>query len=145
MIQYEDSIIILRRVEDVFEYMQDIGREHEWQPNLREAEQIPEGEPGVGTKRRYVNQFMGKRIENAYVYTVYEPNSRVAYRSTGESDTQAAGEVTWEAMEDRTKVTIAVEAQPGGRLKFIPTSVLVAVARKELSQALARVKERLEA
>ena len=26
--------------------MQDIDREREWQPNLREAEQSPEGEPG---------------------------------------------------------------------------------------------------
>lgn len=145
MIRYEESIIIRRPVEDVFEYMQDIGREHEWQPNLREAEQMPEGEPGVGTKRRYVNRFMGKRIQNVYVYTVYEPNHRVAYRSTGESDTQAAGEVTWQVMENRAKVTIRVEAQPGGPLKLIPTSVLAAVARKELAQALARVKGRLEA
>jgi uncharacterized protein YndB with AHSA1/START domain len=81
VLRYESSIIIDCPVDKVFEYMQDIDREREWQPNLREAEQTPEGEPGIGTRRRYVSEFMGKRFENVYVNTVYEPNRRVAYKS----------------------------------------------------------------
>ena len=50
MLKYEYSITIKVPVEDVFAYMQDIEREREWQPNLREASQLTEGEPGVAAR-----------------------------------------------------------------------------------------------
>ncbi|MGD2151921.1 MAG: SRPBCC family protein [Gemmatimonadales bacterium] len=145
MLEYDSSIIIERPVEVVFAYMQDIDREREWQPNLREAEQSPAGEQGVGTRRRYVSEFMGKRFENVYVNTIYEPNRRVAYRSAPESDTQAEGEVTWEAVESGTRVTMSVAVQVGGMLRFVPRSLIASLGEKELADALARAKARLEA
>ena len=145
MLKYEESIVIQRPVGDVFDYMQDIHREHEWQPNLREAEQIPEGEPGVGTVRRYVSEFMGKRFENVYVNTVYEPDRKVAYKTAPDSDTQAVGEIIWEAAEGGTKVTMRVEADLGGLLRFVPNSLILSLARKELLDTLVRLKAVLEA
>jgi hypothetical protein len=125
--------------------MQDIHREHEWQPNLREAEQSPEGEPGVGTVRRYVSEFMGRRFENVYVNTVYEPNQKVAYKTAPDSDTQAIGEIIWEAVEGGTNVTMRVEADLGGLLRFVPNSLILSLARKELLETLGRLKAVLEA
>ncbi len=145
MLEYESSITIARPPVEVFEYMQDIEREREWQPNLREAEQTPAGEPGVGTRRRYVSEFMGKRFENVYVNTVYEPNRRVAYESDPKSDTQAEGEITWEAVESGTRVTMRFKAEVSGLLRFVPQALVASVAQKELGDALARVKQRLEA
>ncbi|NIN72564.1 MAG: hypothetical protein GTO46_11725 [Gemmatimonadetes bacterium] len=144
MLRYDASITIDRPVEEVFEYMQDIDREHEWQPNLREAEQSPKGEPSVGTRRRYVSEFMGKRFENVYVNTVYEPNRRVTYKSASESDAQAEGEITWEALDNGTRVTMRVALQVGGLLRFVPKSLIVSLGTKELQDALARAKARLE-
>jgi uncharacterized membrane protein len=144
MLRYESSIEIDRPLEEVFEYMQDIDREREWQPNLREAEQSPEGEPGVGTRRRYVSEFMGKRFENVYVNTIYEPNRRVAYESARESDTQAEGEITWEAVDGGTRVTMRVSVAVGGLLRFVPKSLVVSLGTKELEDSLARAKARLE-
>lgn len=144
MLTYECSIVIRRTAEDVFAYMQDIDRERDWQPNLREARQVTPGEPAVGTERRYVSEFMGKRFKNAYVNTVYEPNRRVAYRSTPESDTQAAGEVTWEPVQHGTRVTMRVEAEVGGMLRFVPKSIIQSVGKRELMEALERVKTRME-
>jgi uncharacterized membrane protein len=144
MLRYESSIIIDRPVDEVFEYMQDIDREHEWQPNLREAEQSPEGAPDVGTRRRYVSEFMGKRFENIYVNTIFEPNRRVAYKSAPGSDTQAQGEITWEPVENGARVTMRVAIEPGGLLRFVPKSLIVSLGEKELADALARAKARLE-
>ncbi len=144
MLEYESSTTISRPPAEVFEYMQDIEREREWQPNLREAEQTPDGEPGVGTRRRYVSEFMGKRFENVYVNTVYEPNRRVVYKSAPESDTQAEGEITWEAVESGTRVTMRLKAEVGGLLRLVPKSLVASVAKKELGDALARVKAQLE-
>lgn len=144
MLEYEYTTVINRPLEEVFEYMQDITREREWQPNLREAEQVPEGEPGVGTRRRYVSEFMGRRFENVYVNTVYEPYHKVAYTTAPESDTQATGEVVWEKVEGGTRVTMRVEADVGGVLRFVPKGVIASVGKKELADSLARVKVLLE-
>jgi carbon monoxide dehydrogenase subunit G len=144
LLRYEESIAIQRPVADVFEYMQDINREHEWQPNLREAVQEPEGEPGVGTVRRYVSEFMGKRFENVYINTIYEPNQRVAYKTAPDSDTQAVGEIVWESEGAVTKVTMRVEADVGGLLRLVPNNLVLSLARKELLDTLARLKARLE-
>jgi uncharacterized membrane protein len=144
MLRYDASITIDRPVEEVFEYMQDIDREREWQPNLQEAEQSPEGEPSVGTRRRYVSEFIGKRFENVYVNTIYESNRRVAYESAPESDTQAEGEIIWEAVDNGTRVTMRVAVQVGGLLRFVPKALIVSLGTKELEGSLARVKMRLE-
>lgn len=145
MLKYEESIVIQCPVEEVFRYMQDIHREQEWQPNLREAEQTPDGEPRVGTVRRYVSEFMGRRFENVYVNTVYEPNHKVAYKTAPESDAQAVGEVIWENVEGGTRVTMRVEADVGGLLRFVPNHLIASVAKKELLDTLTRVKSLLEA
>ncbi len=144
MLEYQESIIIKRPVEVVFDYMQDISREHEWQPNLREAEQAPAGEAGVGTRRRYVSEFMGRRFENVYVNTEYEANRKVAYQSAAESDTKAKGEITWEPVDDGTRVTMRFTAEVGGMLRLVPKSLITQVGKKELGEALARVKALLE-
>ena len=145
MLKYEYTTVINRPLAEVFDYMQDIAREHEWQPNLREAEQTPEGEPGVGTRRRYVSEFMGRRFENVYVNTVYEPYHRVAYTTAPESDTQATGEVVWESVDGGTRVTMRVEADVGGVMRWVPKGVIASVGKKELADSLARVKALLEA
>ena len=145
MISYEYGSLIQRPVEAVFAFMQDIEREREWQPNLREASQTPAGVPGVGTRRRYVSEFMRMRFENVYVNTVYEPNRRVAYESTPESDTQASGEITWEPVDGGTRVAMRVQAKVGGALRFVPKALILKVGRKELADALGRAKKLLEA
>jgi uncharacterized membrane protein len=145
MISYECEILIRRPVAAVFAFMQDIERELEWQPNLRAASQTPAGAPGVGTRRRYVSQFLGKRFENVYVNTIYEPNRRVAYESAPESDTEASGEVTWEPADGGTRVAMRVQAKVGGALRFVPKTLILKVGRKELADALGRAKRLLEA
>ena len=85
MTRQAKSIVIRRPVEEVFAYMDDVQREPEWQPQLNEAEQIPAGPTAVGTRRRYVSEFMGKRLENTYVVEVYEPNERLVVTTTKDS------------------------------------------------------------
>ncbi len=139
------SIIVRRPVAEVFEYMNDVSRESEWQPQLKEAEQIPPGPVTVGTKRRYVSEFMGKRLENVYVITTYEENSRVVCETTKDAVMSATSDIHWEAVEDGTKVTMALEGKPSGALRFLPSSILEATFEKEVSGALSRLKQRLEA
>ena len=141
---HEASVVIDRPVKDVFEYMDDISREHEWQPQLVEAEQAPPGPAAVGTQRRYVSDFMGRRVENTYVIRTYEPNRRIVLETTEDSSLKATTEIRWRAASGGTEVTMSFDGTPTGALRFLPRRMLEATFDKEVKSALARLKERLE-
>jgi hypothetical protein len=141
---YQQSIFIRRVISEVYAYMGDISREHEWQPQLLEAEQTPPGATIVGSRRRYVTSFMGKRIENTYVVEAIEENRRLVCQTTRESAVSAATLLTWEEEGDGTRVTMAVEGTAGGLLRFVPDRVLASAFESEVNGALDRLKERLE-
>jgi carbon monoxide dehydrogenase subunit G len=143
-VKYQHQVVIASPVSRVFAYMDDVSREREWQPGIVEAYQEPPGPTAVGTKKRYVSEFMGRRIENTYVTTVYEPDVRVSYETTPDSVLKAKVQLQFETVGSGTKVTMAVNGKATGPLRFIPKGVLEAVFRKELGQSLQMLKERLE-
>lgn len=99
-LELQDNVLIQRPIEAVFEYMDDIEREHEWQPWLEKWEQTPDpAQNGVGSVRRYWNHFMGRRFVNAYEITEYQHPQRVMYVSTPDAAVQASGGTLWEAVD----------------------------------------------
>lgn len=144
MASHEQSIVIRRPVDEVFAYMDDIDREHEWQPHLLEAEQTPPGPTTVGTRRRYVSEFLGKRLENTYVVQSYEPMRHIRLESTPESVLRARTEIRWEAEGSGTRVTMSLEGEPKGALRFLPRAMLEATFEKEVRTTLALLREVLE-
>ena len=141
---HAQSIIIERPLGQVFAYMDDVDLEREWQPHLLEAKQSPPGTTSVGTRRSYVSEFLGKRIRNTYVVTVYEPEQRVVLESTPDSSVRAKTDIRWEPTEDGTRVTMAMEGKPTGALRLVPRTLLEATFEKEVRATLARLKDRLE-
>ncbi len=140
----ELSIVIERPLDDVFAYMDDVEREREWQPNLRKATREPDGPTKVGTRKRYVSEFMSRSVENTYVTTVFEPGRRVVYETTPDSAIKATSEFRWEAVPEGTRVTMSLEATPTGFLRLVPRAVLEGLYREELTTTLDRLKECLE-
>ncbi len=141
---HTESITIERSPREVFVYMDDVSREREWQPHLREAEQTPDGPTVVGTRRRYESEFLGKRLRNTYVVQVFEPEKRVVLESTPDSAMHARTEIRWEPSGDGTRVTMSIDGKPSGVLRFVPRAVLENAFQKEIRDALARLKQRLE-
>lgn len=137
-------MVIGRPVEDVFDYMNDVAREPEWQPQLTEAEQTPSGPVAVGSERRYVSSFMGRRVENTYVVLRCEPNRRLVLETTEGSVLNATTDIRWETVDGGTRVTMSVDGKPTGALRFIPRILLENTFESELEDALARLKSRLE-
>ena len=138
------TVMIQRSPAEVFTYMDDVSREHEWQPNLRSAEQHPPGPSTVGTRKHYVSDFMGRAIENTYVVTELEPGRRIAYQTDKDSTIDAKTEIVCEADGAGTSVTMSVEAKPKGALRFLPKAMLEAASRDEMEATMARLKVRLE-
>lgn len=125
--------------------MDDVTRESEWQPNIVEAYKDPPGETAVGTRKRYVSLFMGKRIENTYVTKVFEPNRHVVYETTRDSVLQARAELHFAPEGSSTRVTMSFQGKVGGILRFVPKGVLDAAYKNESATTLKLLKERLEA
>lgn len=138
------SIIIERPVEEVFAYMDDVKREPEWQPQLLEAEQTPAGPTAVGSTRRYVSEFLGKRLENTYVVQRYEPNERLVVETTKDSVMDATSEIRWERVPEGTRVTMSLDGRPKGALRFVPKAILESTFEKEVVATLTRLKKQLE-
>jgi carbon monoxide dehydrogenase subunit G len=139
------SIVITRTPQEVFDYMDDVSREQEWQPSLRSAEQDPSGPSREGTKKRYVSEFMGRELRNTYVVVEVRQGKKLVCETTKDSAVNARTEVICEPSGGGTKVTMVVEGKPKGFMKFMPATVLEAAYQKELTSALARLKARLEA
>ena len=141
---HEKSVLIARPLDEVFTYMDDVSLEHEWQPQLLEAEQTPPGPTTVGTRRRYVSDFLGRRVTNTYVVKRYEPGQRLVLESTPDSVVRARTEIRWETVGDGTRVTMALEGTPTGVLRFVPKAMLEATFDKEVAATLERLRARLE-
>lgn len=138
------SIIIGRPIDEVFSYMNDVAREPEWQPQLLEAEQTPPGPTAVGSRRRYVSEFLGRRLENTYVVQLYEPNRRLVVETTKDSVLDATSDVRWETVPEGTRVTMTLDGRPKGALRFVPAAILESTFEKEVVTTLSRLKEQLE-
>ncbi|MGW8267297.1 MAG: SRPBCC family protein [Longimicrobiales bacterium] len=144
MMRFEHEILIQRPVSEVFAYMDDVSREGEWQPGILEARKEPPGPTKVGTRKHYVSEFMGRRIENTYVTRVFEPDARAVYETTSESVLQARAELRWEPVGSGTRVFMGFEGKVGGPLRVVPRRMLERVYRRELENTLGLLKERLE-
>jgi uncharacterized membrane protein len=138
------SIVIDRPPQVVYDYMDDVAREREWQPNLRVAKQDPPGPSRQGTRKRYVSDFMGRKVENTYVVVEVDPGRRMVTETTRGSAIDARSEVTWEPEGPGTRVTMTIDGKPKGALRFIPAALLEAAYDKELETTLKRLKERIE-
>jgi len=143
-VRYSGSILIQRPVADVFSYMDDVSREHEWQPNLRGAEQEPPGAAAVGTRRHYTSEIMGRSVKNSYEVKAYEPNQRVVLESMPGSTVSAANEILWASEDAGTRITMSVEGKPTGVLRFVPGALLEAAFREQVKESLTLLKQRLE-
>jgi carbon monoxide dehydrogenase subunit G len=144
VIKHQHQVFIQKPLEDVFRYMDDVSREHEWQPNITEASKEPPGETAVGTRKRYMSLFLGKRIENTYVTKIFDRNRHVVYETTPDSVLQARAELRWEVEGDGTRVTMGFQGKVGGVLRFVPKGILDATYKNELASTLDLLKERLE-
>ena len=142
--EYQHRVVVNAPVSQVFAFMDDVAREAEWQPGIMEAHKEPAGETEVGTRKRYVSEFMGRRIENTYVTTVFQKDERVVYETTKNSVLQAKVELLFGATGGGTEVTMAVRGKPSGPLRFIPKGILEGVFRKELQTSLGLLKKILE-
>ncbi len=143
----EAEISVQRARTDVFEYLRDAERLPEYMTEFATVQQVSDGMPRSGTKYRYT--MARGQAEGSFEWTKFVPSSHLAWSGpavkAGLGTMQPAG---WWDLSDgpggSTMVKLVMAPAPGGLFKLL-APFIAAGMRKGNEQALANLKQRLEA
>ncbi len=142
MIKEERSIIIHRPVGEVFAFVADQTNAPRWQQGLMEVRRTTEGPPGIGTRHVFVRKFLGRRLEAGNEYVEFEPDKKVALKSTSGPMEFRAWYVA-EPVGEGTQLTSGIEMWPGG-FSSLAEPLIAGSLRREMQGNLAELKDLLE-
>jgi carbon monoxide dehydrogenase subunit G len=137
------SVVINRRLEDVFEYVARGENWSEWATELVESRKTSEGPLGVGTTFVHVAQMLGQRIENGYEVSEYEPNRKITLKAIS-GPIPATAAVAVESVNGGTRVTLSATGEAAGFFKLGEPLIARALDRQQDAN-LATLKDLLEA
>jgi uncharacterized membrane protein len=143
MLKLESSIVINRSIEEVFAVLSNVEQNPKWSSVFLEAQQTSEGLIGVGTTWRVVQKALGQRMEGEVEVTAYEPNRRCAQKSKA-GPFPAEVRQTYEPAEGGTRVSVVIEAEPGGFFKLAEPLVKT-MLKRGITTDLATLKDLMEA
>ena len=137
------SIEIARKPEDVFAYLDDLGRHGEWQSAIEQVTVETEGPTRVGTRAREKRRVPGGAREFRYEIREHDPPRRVSFRGI-DGPVRPVGTVTVSPIDEgRSRVTLELDFEAHGLGKLI-APLARRDARKTIPRDQQRLKERLE-
>jgi hypothetical protein len=142
----ESRITVARSVADVWAYVCDVGRWHEWAPTVREGWVAGGGplEPGARVEQRAKGPF-GTNHYRAQSVTAVEEPSRVAFAGTMGTSAARWGMELEPKNDGQTEAMMWVEVDPEGPMRVIPGSLLQGRIRRVMDIEMAAIKAAVEA
>jgi uncharacterized membrane protein len=139
-----ESIEINRSPQDVFAYLDDLGKHGEWQEQIVSTHVETDGPTRVGTRATDKRRLPGGTRDITYEITEHNPPRKTSFRGvTG--PVRPVGTVTVEPLEGgaRSKLTLEFDLKGQGiGVLFAPLAR--ANARKDIPKSHQRLKEILE-
>ena len=141
----ENSVVIDRPIEEVFEATTCLRRAVVWRNALISSAQTSEGPVGVGTTFEQEVHFMGKSRRNTAVITAYEPPCLFVYQHVqGLGDYEAR--FFFETAGGRTRFTVRLDGKsPAFWANVVPETLQLRWARALIVQEMNVLKDMLEA
>jgi carbon monoxide dehydrogenase subunit G len=143
MVRDELSIIINRRVEEVFAFVTDPRRLPVWNSAISDSEVTSDGPIDEGSTFRVSASFLGKRFDTDLVITAHEPHRRSCIRATSGPIPAFSGCYVVESAEGGTRFTQTVEAELG-RFFGLAESLVVRAAVRHMEADMQTLKDLLE-
>jgi hypothetical protein len=142
----ESRITVARSVADVWAYVCDVGRWHEWAPTVREGWVAGGGplEPGARVEQRAKGPFGTSHYRAQSVTAVDEP-SRVAFAGTMGTSAARWGMELEPKNDGQTEAMMWVEVDPEGPMRAIPGSLLQRRIRRVMDIEMVAIKAAVEA
>ena len=140
----EESVEINRLRQEVFDYVANPENLPAWSGLAIEMKDAPGPLIKEGDTFTVVGKFLGRRFETPYERSSYEPNRRYTDRATGGPVPDQDWTYTFEELPEGTRLTRAVEGEPGGFFKLAEPLIERALKR-QVRADLETLKDLLEA
>jgi ligand-binding SRPBCC domain-containing protein len=141
----EESVVINRPPEEVFDYVANRENLPEWSSPIQEVRKETQG-PLVEEGARFttVAKFLGRRFETPFEVIVHDRPRRHTDRSTGGPFPQEFTHIFEEVEGGGTRLTEVTDAEPGGFFRLAGPLLEIA-GRRQFRADLETLKDRLEA
>ena len=143
MIKIEQTVVINRPVEEVFEVIANPEKLSLWAGAVKESKLTSEGPVGVGSTSTNVIELLGRRIESVNEVTEYELNSKIATKSTS-GPMPVESKQTLKAVEGGTEVTNSAKVEGAGLFK-LGEPIFARMVNRQVDMDFANLKDLLEA
>ena len=140
----EETIEINRPLEEVFNYVSEVGNYPEWMAHALEVRKDTAGPPQQGDRFIVAIKSVGRRFETPYERTWYEPNRRFTDRAVGGPVPNQRWDCAFQEVPGGTRLTRGVEAEMSGILKLL-VPLQKRAAERQLRKDLQTLKDVLEA
>jgi uncharacterized membrane protein len=140
----EKSIEINRPLEEVFNYVSEVGNYPGWMAHALEVRKDTVGPPQQGDSFIVAIKSVGRRFETPYERAFYEPNRRYTDRAVGGPVPNQRWDCAFQEVPGGTRLTRAVEAEMSGILKLLEP-IQKRAAERQLRKDLQTLKDVLEA
>ncbi len=140
----EESIVINRPLEEVFNYVSEVGNYPEWMAHALEVRKDTAGPPQQSDRFTVAIKSVGRRFETPYERTSFEATRRYTDRAVGGPVPNQRWDCTFQEVLGGTRLTRAVEAELGGLLKLLEPLQKRSTER-QLRKDLQTLKDVLEA
>ena len=139
-----ETVEIARSPQDVFAYLDDLGRHGEWQEQIVDVQVETEGPTRVGSRATDTRRVPGGPRKFTYEITEHDPPRKASFKVL-DGPVRPFGTIGVEPVGDgsRSRVTLRLDFAGQGAGKLIaPLAKLQ--ARRQVPKDQARLKERLE-
>jgi len=140
----EESIEINRPLQEVFNYVSDVGNYPTWMAHALDVRKDTAGPPQQSDRFTLAIKSLGRRFETPYERTYYEANRQYTDRAVGGPVPNQRWECTFQEVPGGTRLTRAVEAEMRGILKLLEP-IQKRAAERQLTKDLKTLKDVLEA
>ena len=139
------SVEIDRSPDEVFAYLAQLERHHEWQAELVSTRVVTEGPTRTGTQVVDTRRMGNREQEVPYEVTEHDPPRRSAFRGTA-GPIRPTGVVTVDALDGgaRSRVTIELDLHGHGLMGMLLVPLARRQARASVPSSHAKLKEVLE-
>ncbi|MGH2660546.1 MAG: SRPBCC family protein [Actinomycetota bacterium] len=142
----EESIIIDRSPEEVFEFLARRSNDSVWMASVVESDWLDPNAPlGIGRRGRMVMRNLGRRSEYIDKVTEYEPGKRIAHR-TVEGPVELSTACITEPAGGGTRVAVVAETEKfvDGLFGRVANPLVARLVRRGFKADLARLKKLLQ-
>jgi uncharacterized membrane protein len=139
-----ETVEIARSPQDVFAYLDDLGRHGEWQEQIVDVKVETEGPTRVGSRATDTRRVPGGPRQFTYEITEHDPPRKASFRVV-DGPVRPFGSITVEPVGDgsSSRVTLSLDFEGHGVGKLL-APLARRDARKQVPKDQARLKERLE-